>query len=136
MLRYTPLLLALSPLCTATGQPQAEQPAAPASHQEYIPALLALLNQTEQSLAACTDADSVTAELPRLRELAQQARQLSAHQQSLPEPTVQDYLTSHPHVAEFNRVWEAICGHIERLHRARLITPELRTILQLAPEEH
>ncbi len=117
------------PLCCAAGEP-----AMPSTHQEFIPTLLALLAQTEQSLASCTDAASVNTALPRLEELAQQARRLSGHQQSLPEPTVQDYMAAHPHVAEFNRLWEAICNHLERMEQAQLITPKLRDLLKLAPE--
>ncbi len=136
MFRATALLAALLPLCCvalAEGQPPA---AAPATHQEFIPALLELLRQTEQSLAACTDAATVEAALPRLRELAEQARQLSAQQKTLPEPTVQDYMAAHPHVAEFNKLWEAICAHIERLETAQLVSTELRQVLKLAPPAH
>ncbi len=134
MLRYAAFLAPLAPLCCAaeTGQPA---PALPATHQEFIPALLELLTQTEQALGSCTDAASTEAALPRLRELSEQAHKLSAHQQKLPEPTVQDYMAAHPHVAEFNTLWEAIINHIERLEQAQLISPELRQLLQLAPGE-
>ncbi len=132
MFRYAALLALTAPLCCAAKPPA---PSLPATHQEYIPALLELLTQAEQALASCTDTASTEATLPRLQELAEQARRLSAHQQSLPEPTVQDYMAAHPHVGEFNRLWEAICGHIERLQQARLITPELQALLRLAPEE-
>ncbi len=130
MIRPSACLVPLAMLCCAAAEPQ---PAAPETHQEFIPVLLELLNQTVQSLAGCTDEASVKAALPRLRELAEQARQLAALQQTLPDPTVQDYMASHPHVAEFNRLWEGICGHIERLEQARLISPELRDLLQVAP---
>ncbi len=134
MFRQAAIFTPLAALCCVAT---AEQPSAArlTTHQEFIPALLELLTQTEQSLASCTDEASTKAALPRLRELAEQARQLSALQQGLPEPTVQDYMAAHPHVAEFNKLWEAICGHIERLEQARLITPELRSLLQLAPQE-
>ncbi len=125
-------LAALAPLHAAAELPP-NAPPLPGSHQEFIPALLELLSQTEQALASCTDASSVEAALPRLRELATQARELSARQQTLPEPTVQDYMAAHPHVAAFNQLWEAICAHIERLEQARLVTPELRSLLRLAP---
>ncbi len=129
MCRHLAFLAPLAPLCCAA------EAGLPATHQEFIPTLLELLRQTEQGLAACTDASTTKAALPRLRELAARARQLSAHQQSLPEPTVQDYMAAHPHVAEFNKLWEAICAHIERLEQAQLITAELRDLLQLAPKE-
>ncbi len=134
LFRYTALFALLAPL---SGPALAEAPAAvaPATHQEFIPALLKLLTQTEQSLATCTDPATTAAALPRLRELAAQARALSAQQQALPEPTVQDYMAAHPHVAEFTKLWEAICAHIARLEQAKLISPELRTLLQLAPVE-
>ncbi len=132
MFRYAALLLALAPLCPAE-EAAAQSPALPATHQEFIPALLELLTQTEHELASCTDAASVQTALPRLRELAERARQLSAHQHSLPEPTVQDYMAAHPHVADFNRLWEAITNHIARMAQEQLISPELREVLQIAP---
>ncbi len=133
MFRYAALLAPLAPLCCAAEQSQ-QAPALPATHQEFIPALLELLEQTEQSLASCTDAASCEAAVPRLKELAARARQLSAHQQSLPEPTVQDYIAAHPHIAQFTRLWEAVSAHIERLEQTQLITPEMRNLLQLAPK--
>ncbi len=133
MFRYAAFLAPLLPLCCSfAAEPVASMPA---THQEFIPALLELLEQTEQCLSSCSDAATVQAALPRFHELAEQARRLSAHQRSLPDPTVQDLLAAHPHVAEFNRLWEAICGHIERLEAARLISPELREALKLAPAE-
>ncbi len=133
MFRYALLLAPMLPLCCA-AETVADAPL-PATHQEFIPSLLDLLTQTEQILASCTDAASTQAALPRLRALADLARRLSAHQHTLPEPTVQDYMAAHPHVAEFNRLWEAICGHIERLEAQKLISPELRALLQIAPAE-
>ncbi len=129
MLRYT-AILPLASLCLAAEV----QPALPASHQEFSTALLELLAQTEQSLASCTDAASTEAALPRLRELAERARQLAAHQASLPEPTVQDYMAAHPHVGEFNRLMNAIDDHIDRLEAAHLLSPALRELLHIAPK--
>ncbi len=135
MFRYAALLLLpLLSLSSVASETAATTPALPSSHQKHIPALLELLTQTEQALSSCTDAATTTAALPRLQELAEQTRQLAANQQTLPEPTVQDYLAAHPHVAEFNKLWEAICGHIERMELNHLITPELRTLLKLAPQ--
>ncbi len=138
MFRYATHLAPLASLCCATETGVAAQETTaptPTTHQEFIPALLELLQQTEQSLATCTDEASTKAALPRLRELAAQARKLSAVQQSLPEPTVQDYMAAHPHVAEFNKLWDAICEHLSRLEQARLVSPELRQLLQLDPRE-
>ena len=122
MFRYASALLPPVALCAAAG----EQPALPASHQEFSSALLELLTRTEQCLATCTDEASTEAALPRLRELAEHARLLAAHQATLPEPTVQDYMAAHPHVGEFNRLMNAIDGHIDRLEAARLLSPALR----------
>ncbi len=135
MFRYAALLALTATLCTAAPTAAPAPVQMPTSHQQFIPALLELLEQTEQCLAGCTDAASVEAALPRLRELAEQARKLSAHQQTLPEPTVQDYMAAHPHVAEFNKLWEGVCGHLARLEQAGLITADLRDVLQLAPAE-
>ncbi len=133
MFRHAALLLALAPLCSAEEAPQQAPTTLPTTHQEFIPSLLELLTQTEHELATCTDAASVEAALPRLSELAKRARQLAARQQNLPEPTVQDYMAAHPHVGEFNRLWEAITEHIARMAQGQLITPELRNVLQIAP---
>ncbi len=131
MFRYAALALPLMPaLCLA-----AEEATAPTTHQEFIGSLLDFLPQTELCLASCTDAAATEAALPRLHELAAQARQLSAWQQALPEPTVQDYMAAHPHVAEFNKLWEAIGQPLSRMEREKLITPELRELLQLAPPQ-
>ncbi len=136
MLRYASILAPVLPLCCSVAVAEEQQAAPlPVNHQEFILALLDLLTQTEECLAACADAASTEAALPRLRELAERARQLSAHQQTLPEPTVQDYISAHPHVGAFNKLWQAVCGHIQRLQQTQLMSPELREILQLAPAE-
>ncbi len=122
----------LAALCCAAEPPAA---ALPGTHQEFIPALLELLTQTEQCLGSCTDAATTEAALPELNKLAAKARELSAHQATLPEPTVQDYMAAHPHVGDFNRLWESIGSHIERLEKAGLMSPELRSVLQIAPSE-
>ncbi len=134
MFRYAATaLIPLAAICCAAEAPQAEA-ALPDTHQKFIPVLLDFLAQTEQCLAGCTDAASTAAVMPRLNELAARAHQLAAHQASLPEPTVQDYMAAHPHVGEFNKLWKAISGHIERMEQAALMTPELHSLLQLAPE--
>ncbi len=133
MVRYAAILLSLAPACYAAEAQQAA-PAQPANHQEFATALLELLTQTEQCLASCVDEASVEAALPSLQELAQQARRLSAWQRALPEPTVQDYMAAHPQVGSFNRIWQAIGDHIERLEQAKLVSPALREVLHLAPE--
>ncbi len=132
MFRYATFLLPLVPLCHV-AEAQQGAPVLPGTHQEFITSLLTLLADTEQCLAGCVDAASTEAALPRLRELEQQAHQLSATQHTLPEPTVQDYMAAHPYVAEFNKLWEAIGDHIKRLEQASLISSELRSVLKLAP---
>lgn len=125
------LFLTLCSFVCAEG----EQPAF-TSHQEAAQSLIHLLSQTEACLAGCTDAPSVQNALPRLRELAAQAAQFKAAQNSLPEPTTQDYLAAQAILGEFNTVWNAIRAHIERLEKAQLLSPELRQVLRIsAPEQ-
>ncbi len=136
MFRTTALFLAPAALCAAAETPQ-QAPAAklPASHQEFSLALLDWLEQTEACLATCTDAAGVQAAMPRLRELGERAHALADCQRELPEPTVQDYLAAHEHVGDFNKRWYAIGDHIERLRTAGLLSPELRELLRIAPDE-
>lgn len=110
-------------------------PAAAATHQEAAEQLISLLEAVEATLATCVDAPSVQRALPRLRELAESARAFKQSQDQLPEPTTQDYIAAQELLKNFNTAWQAIRGHIERLRRARLITPELRELLVIDPSE-
>ena len=103
------------------------------THQEAAHRLIELLVDTEACLATCTDADSVQAALPRLRELAQRAQDFKTAQNALHEPTTQDYMAAQELLEDFHRTWKAIRSHISRLDAAGLITPELRDILHLSP---
>ncbi len=105
------------------------------SHQAYTAALIELLSQTEICLNLCRDAASCDAALPRLRELSARAAELSAALPLLTEPTVQDYMASHPQVPVFNKLWTAIGEHIERLTQAGLMNDEMRKLLGIAPPE-
>ncbi len=129
------LVLLLPPCCLAgeSGAVASDAPA-PATLSEYTQAVVSLLSQTELSLNGCRDAASVTAALPRLRDLARQAERIAASQEGLPDPTVQDYLAAHPQIKAFNTLWKAISGHIDRLEEAGLMTPELREVLKVAPD--
>lgn len=112
----------------------AAQPAAPESHSDLARALTDFLSRTELCLRSCTDAASVQAAMPRLRELAQEARRLADAQDALPEPTTQDYMASQELALQFLPVWKAIRAHLERLEKDGLMTDELRRLLQTGPE--
>ena len=112
----------------------AAQPAAPESHSDLARALTDFLSRTELCLRSCTDAASVQAAMPRLRELAQEARRLADAQDALPEPTTQDYMASQELALQFLPVWKAIRAHLERLEKDGLMTDELRRLLQVGPE--
>lgn len=127
-----PLLAAPLPALEDAAQPA--QPAAPESHSDLARALTDFLSRTELCLRSCTDAASVQAAMPRLRELAQEARRLADAQDALPEPTTQDYMASQELALQFLPVWKAIRAHLERLEKDGLMTDELRRLLQVGPE--
>lgn len=105
------------------------------THQGVAEALVELLSQTELCLNGCTDADSVNAALPRLKELAAEAADLSARQKALPEPTVQDYMASQVLAKDFLVIHRAVQQHIERLKKGGLMSQELRDVLKIAPDK-
>lgn len=123
-----------APLPAREGAAQPAQPAAPESHSDLARALTDFLSRTELCLRSCTDAASVQAAMPRLRELAQEARRLADAQDALPEPTTQDYMASQELALQFLPVWKAIRAHLERLEKDGLMTDELRRLLQTGPE--
>ena len=100
------------------------------SHTETAQTLVELLRATEASLARCTDADRIRTELPVLEQLAEQAGVLRQRQQSLPEPTVQDFLAVQHLAPEFMQLSERLGEHMQRLEEQGLMSPELRAVLQ------
>lgn len=107
----------------------------PATHQKAAAQLIELLEETEACLAGCTDAAGVQAALPRLHDLAYRAREFKEMQDHLPEPTTQDYIAAQELLGRFNTIWQAIRDHIERLKKENLLTPELRSVLVIEPEQ-
>lgn len=128
--------LLLIPLLAAPlpAQEDAAQPAAPESHSDLARALTDFLSRTELCLRSCTDAAAVQAAMPRLRELAQEARRLADAQSALPEPTTQDYMASQELALQFLPIWKAIRAHLERMEKDGLMTDELRRLLQAGQE--
>lgn len=124
------LTAALVPLCCITHAAEA-----PTTHQEVVLQIILLLQDTEECLATCSDEASVQAALPRLRELAARTAELKEAQRRLPEPTTQDYMLSQGQLTAFNTSWRAIRDHIDRLKKNHLISPELREILHIAPDQ-
>ncbi len=122
-------LLLFPALCLAADVPATD------THQGLAQATVDLLSQTEICLNSCRDEASVRAALPRLKELAEQARQLTARQKALPDPTVQDDMAAQSLVADFQTLWNAIQEHLERLEREHLLSPAMREILRIAPPE-
>lgn len=126
---------AIIPCALAATAPAAETaPALPESHSDLARAITDFLSRTELCLRSCTDAESVQAAMPKLRELAKEARNLSEAQKALPEPTVQDYLASQSLAVQFLHIWRTIRSHRDRLEKDGLMTDELRQILQAGLE--
>ncbi len=122
------------PAPAAEEAPSAEEAQMPSTHREAAERLIALLLQTDECLAGCTDAASVQAALPTLRQLAEKVHAFKKMQDELPEPTVQDYMAAQDLAASFNRAWTSIRANIERLKKAGLLTPELQNILSGSDE--
>ena len=122
-------LLLLSPGLSCAAEEQ------PTTHREAAQQLVELLVDTDVCLATCTDAASVQAALPKLRELAARAEQLKIAQSKLPEPTIQDYLYGQELLGAFNTAWQAVRAHIDRIEQAHLMSPELRDILRVTPPD-
>lgn len=128
LLATLPLLILLS--APVTAQDAVAPAASLESHRDLAHAITDFLSRTEVCLRGCTDAASVQAALPKLRELAQEARRLADAQAALPEPTMQDYMASQELALQFLPIWKAIRAHVERLEKDGLMTDELRTLLQ------
>ena len=128
LLATLPLLILLS--VPVTAQDEAAPTASLESHRDLAHAITDFLSRTEVCLRGCTDAASVQAALPKLRELAQEARRLADAQAALPEPTTQDYMASQELALQFLPIWKAIRAHVERLEKDGLMTDELRALLQ------
>lgn len=105
----------------------------PGSHQDLALEVLQYLSDTETCLNSCVDEDSVASALPRLRQLAAQARSLAERQRKLDEPSLQDHIAMQQHVKRFNTLWSAIRQHLDRLEKSNLMSPELRDVLRVAP---
>ncbi len=136
LLRHPVMLLAavlLIPCAPLNAQQEKDIQEEPTTHREAALMLINLLRQTDDCLATCVDASTVRAALPKLRELATLARDFKRMQNALPEPTTQDYMAAQDLTGDFNTVWNSIRAHIERMESAKLLTPELREILAIAP---
>ena len=128
LLTTLPLLILLS--APVTAQDGAAPTSSLESHRDLAHAITDFLSRTEVCLRGCTDAASVQTALPKLRELAQEARRLADAQAALPEPTMQDYMASQELALQFLPIWKAIRAHVERLEKDGLMTDELRALLQ------
>jgi hypothetical protein len=103
------------------------------THHTLAQEVVNLLAETELLLSTCTDAASVEAALPKLKELAQLAQSIHSRQLKLPNSTLQEDISIAALVQEFQLIWGAICGHIERLEKAGLLSKDLRDVLRIAP---
>lgn len=128
-MKATPILPSIicgTLLCTADDTAQA-------THFSLAQEVINLLSETELTLGSCTDTAGVEAALPRLEELAEQARQLREAQLKLPDSTIQEDIAIARMVQDFQLIWEAIRAHIERLESTGLMTDKLRNVLHIAP---
>lgn len=106
---------------------------APDNHADMARAILSFLSRTELCLNSCRNAESAQAAIPQLKELKAECDALAEAQRKLPEPTVQDYMAEHKNIGSFNTIWKAIRDHIERMEEEKIMTPEMREILFIAP---
>lgn len=107
--------------------------ASASNHVDMTSAILDFLSRTELCLNSCRDAASAQAAIPQLQALKEECSILVKEQQNLPEPTIQDYMAVQNKMEVFTTIWNAIRNHIERMEQARILSPELRQILQIAP---
>lgn len=103
------------------------------THFSLAQDVITLLSETELTLSTCTDEQSVSAALPRLKQLGEQARAIADKQRSLPDSSLNEDLTVAPLVSDFQLLWEAIRAHIERLENSGLMSEELKNVLRVAP---
>lgn len=122
----------LAPLAPAQSE-EAELPQF-CGHAEIADGLTRLLERTADCLATCVDEASTEAALPELRQLNQEAQDWMQRQDALPEPTVQDFLAAQSRANDFLAATKAISGHISRLQKNGLLSPQIREILKIAPE--
>lgn len=106
-----------------------------ANHMDLTHAIIDFLSRTELCLNTCQDEASAEAAIPQLLHLKEECDKLVETQQSLPEPTIQDYMAVQNQMEAFNTVWNAIREHIERLESNQLLTAEMRRILHIAPAQ-
>lgn len=104
----------------------------PATHQDMAEALLDFLSRTELCLRSCTDEASVNAALPQLEQLAKEADKLAAAQASLPEPTVQDFMSVQDKMGTFDSICKSIQAHLVRLSEKGLLNDNFRQILKIS----
>lgn len=102
------------------------------THFSIAQDVIALLSETELTLSSCTDEQSVTAALPKLRQLGEQARAIAARQRSLPDSSLNEDLTIAPLIRDFQVLWDAIRAHIERLENSGLMSDDLKNVLKIA----
>lgn len=103
-----------------------------ATHQDMAEALLDFLSRTELCLQSCTDKESVSAAVPKLKQLAEESDKLAAVQAALPEPTVQDFMAVQNKMGTFDTICKAIQAHLLRLSEQGLLTDECRQILKIS----
>lgn len=118
--------------CTVVVAAQIAAGEVPTSHQDMAEALLDFLSRTELCLQSCTDKESVSAAIPKLKQLAEEADKLAAAQAALPEPTVQDFMAVQNKMGTFDTICKAIQSHLLRLSEQGLLTDECRQILKIS----
>ncbi len=128
-MKHLILSACLLPAAICHAEPQDSAP----THQSLALELIALLSDTELALYSCRDAESVQAALPTFRELAKQAENIKQKQLTLPDSTLQEDIVISRNVQDFQMLWEAIQGHIDRLMSENLLSQELRDVLRIAP---
>ena len=105
----------------------------PVPHFSIAQEVINLLAETELLLNSCRDAESVAAAVPELQKLGAEAQAIKEKQLKLPDSSLQEDITIARQVKDFQNLWSAIQGHIERIQKDGLMSEELRNVLCIAP---
>ncbi len=101
------------------------------THEEHAAKLIETIQRTTECLRRCQDEASIKQEIPQLKQLQREMEQIARNLLSLEPPSVAEKLYNHAKIAQFDKAYKEVLAEITRLQKAKLYTPELRSILQI-----